>query len=254
MGTGTSLGVPMIAHDAPVLDLRNPKNWRTRSGLHVVLGGTHIQVDASQEFRWQCLQFGVRQLDTFILTHGHADHLLGMDDLRRFCTIKGGAALEVHSTPEGLRRVREVFPYAVRDVPAQPFYAAFRLREMPPLMRLPGGTVQSFLLPHGDVQTLGLVFTEQKTGARAAYFTDCKDVPPEARAAARGADCVILDALQPMPHHAHMSVDEALAVAADLNAEQTWLTHLTFLLDHDTWTPRLPKGVGLAWDGQRIRL
>ena len=85
MGTGTSQGVPMIAHDPEKLDLQNPKNWRSRSSIHVVMDGCHIQVDAAQEFRLQCIQNNIQQIDYFVLTHGHADHILGMDDLRRFC-------------------------------------------------------------------------------------------------------------------------------------------------------------------------
>ena len=117
LGTGTSQGVPMIAHPKGGCDLNNPLNWRTRTSIHVEMGGHHIQVDAAPEFRMQCIQNEVTQIDTFILTHSHADHILGMDDLRRFCDLNGGTALPVYSSAEGLQRIREIFPYAILDKP-----------------------------------------------------------------------------------------------------------------------------------------
>ena len=117
MGTGTSQGVPMIAHDPEKLDLQNPKNWRSRSSIHVVMDGCHIQVDAAQEFRLQCIQNNIQQIDYFVLTHGQADHILGMDDLRRFCDLLGGKSIPIYSSEIGLKRVREIFPYAIREKP-----------------------------------------------------------------------------------------------------------------------------------------
>lgn len=244
----------MIAHDAPGLDLEERRNWRTRPSIHVVMDGLHFQVDAGQEFRLQCIWNDVRRLDYFLLTHEHSDHVLGMDDLRRFCTLRGSASLDVYSTPTGLRRVEEVFPYTIRETPAQRYYAAFRLIEMPPVLETPGGTVEAFRLPHGDIETLGLVFTERSTGRRLAYYTDCKRVTPEASEAARTADVVVLDALQPMPHAAHMSIGEAVETAASIQAPRTYLTHLTYLIDHATWSQRLPESVELAWDGLRVEV
>ncbi|MFM9147632.1 MAG: MBL fold metallo-hydrolase, partial [Verrucomicrobiota bacterium] len=115
MGCGTSQGVPLPAHDNPGLDLKEPRNWRTRASVHVVIEGHHVQVDAAPEFRLQCIHNDIRKVDTFILTHGHADHVLGIDDLRQFCTNQGGLAIPVHSTPTGLDRVRAIFPYALME-------------------------------------------------------------------------------------------------------------------------------------------
>ena len=105
----------MIAHPKDGCDLDNPKNWRTRCSIHVEMGGQYLQVDASPEFRLQCVNNGITEVDTFILTHPHADHILGMDDLRRFCDLKGGVALPVYSSPAGLARIKEIFPYAIMD-------------------------------------------------------------------------------------------------------------------------------------------
>lgn len=244
----------MIAHGNEGCDLADPRNWRTRSSIHVVMNGHHIQVDASPEFRLQCLRHQVEWIDTFILTHRHADHIMGMDDLRRFCDLLGGVALPVYSTEDGLQRIREVYPYALGDIPVSKGYAAFRLLEMPEVLEVPGGKIYSAPLPHGSVQTLGLVFEETASGAKIAYFNDCKVVTPQARTLAAGADVVILDGLRPKLHPSHMNIDEALAVAEDLQAPSTWLTHLTFQVDHATWQAKMPPRVHLAWDGLRLEV
>ena len=105
LGTGTSQGVPMIACSCAVCTSADPRNHRTRASIHIVMDGLHIQVDAAPEFRLQCLREKVTQLDVFILTHGHNDHITGMDDLRRFCDLHDGTALTVYTTEEGMGRV-----------------------------------------------------------------------------------------------------------------------------------------------------
>ena len=131
LGTGTSQGVPMIACDCVVCRSPDARNQRMRASIHVVMDGLHVQVDAAPEFRLQCLREDIRQLDFFILTHGHADHIVGMDDLRRFCDLRGGEALTVYSTEEGMGRVLSLFPYAVAERPIAKGYAAFKLLAMP---------------------------------------------------------------------------------------------------------------------------
>jgi phosphoribosyl 1,2-cyclic phosphate phosphodiesterase len=218
------------------------------------MDGLHVQVDAAPELRLQCVAEAVERLDVFILTHGHSDHIAGMDDLRRFCDMRGGEGLTVYTTQEGMARVRAVYPYAIRDRPSVRGYPAFQLAPMPPLMEVPQGTIASTLLPHGEAWTIGLVFTERSSGKRFAYYTDCKSLPPEAVELARGADAAILDGLRPLPHPTHMSIDEAVAAGRAIGAGRTWLTHLTHLTDHASAEALLPEGFGLAHDGLRIRL
>lgn len=244
----------MIACSCGVCVSADARNRRTRASIHVVMDGFHVQVDASPEFRLQCLREGVAQLDLFILTHGHADHVAGMDDLRRFCDLLGGLALPVYTTDEGMGRVAAMYPYAMAERPIAKGYAAFKLLPMPTLIELPQGTIQSTLLPHGGVNTLGLVFTERSTGKRLVYYTDCKSVPPEAIELARGADVVVLDGLRPLPHPSHLSIAEAVAVAREIGASSTWLTHLTHLSDHAELEASLPAGIRPAYDGLRLRL
>jgi phosphoribosyl 1,2-cyclic phosphate phosphodiesterase len=177
-----------------------------------------------------------------------------MDDLRRFCDLRDGTALTVYGTEEGLGRVAAIYPYALGERPRSRGYAAFRLTPMPARLEFPQGTIEATLLPHGGLNTLGLVFTERSSGRRLAYYTDCKTVPPEAVALARGAEVLVLDGLRPMPHPSHLSLDEAVAVAREIGAQQTLLTHLTHLSDHAPLAASLPAGVAPAHDGLRITL
>jgi phosphoribosyl 1,2-cyclic phosphate phosphodiesterase len=254
LGSGTSQGVPMIGCACAVCTSPDPRNRRTRTSIHVVMDGLHVQVDAAPELRLQCLREGVDSLDLFILTHGHSDHIAGMDDLRRFCDLRGGEGLTVYATDEGMSRVLSIYPYAIMDRPIVRGYPAFRLAEMPPVLELPEGTIASTLLPHGGTQTIGLVFTEKSSGAKFAYYTDCKRLPKAAVELARGADAVILDGLRPLPHPSHMSIDEAIESGRGIGAGKIWLTHLTHLTEHASVEAGLPEGFGLAYDGLRIRI
>jgi phosphoribosyl 1,2-cyclic phosphate phosphodiesterase len=254
LGTGTSQGVPLIACDCAVCTSKDPRNQRTRASIHVVMDGLHVQVDAAPELRLQCIRENIRQMDFFILTHGHADHVTGMDDLRRYCDLLGGSALTVYTTEEGMGRVLAMYPYAMAERPIAKGYAAFKLVAMPDCLDLPQGTIESTLLPHGGLNTLGLVFTERSSGRKFAYFTDCKLVPPAAVELARGADAVVLDGLRPLPHPTHMSIAEAVATAREISASATWITHLTHLNDHAELAASLPPGVAPAYDGLRLQL
>lgn len=254
LGTGTSQGVPMIGCGCAVCTSADPRNRRTRASIHVVMDGLQVQIDAAPEFRLQCVREGVTATDLFILTHGHADHIAGMDDLRRFCDLRGGEGLPVYSTDEGISRVLAIYPYAIMERPVVRGYPAFKLLQMPTELELPQGTIRSTLLPHGGLNTLGLIFTERSSGVAFAYYTDCKRLPREAVIFARGAAAVVLDGLRPLPHPSHMSIDEAVVAAAEIGAPMTWLTHLTHLSDHAKTEDGLPAGVRLAYDGLRLKL
>jgi phosphoribosyl 1,2-cyclic phosphate phosphodiesterase len=261
LGTGTSHGVPMLACDCAVCTSADPRDQRTRASIHVVMNGLRIQVDASPEFRLQALREKIPAIDLFILTHGHADHVLGMDDLRRYCDLREDGVLPVYCSEEGEERVRTIFPYAIPApiaagaTPApRDGYARFDLRRMPARLELPEGTIESTPLPHGRIQTLGLVFTERGTGARFAYYTDCKALPPAARALARGADLLVIDGLRPAPHPTHLSMPEALAEVNAIGARRSYFTHIAHAVPHVYGDNLSPQLGGFAYDGWRVRL
>lgn len=252
LGTGTSQGVPMIACDCAVCRSTDPRNRRTRTSIHVVMGGLHLQIDAAPEFREQCIRFSVPRVDVFFLTHGHADHVLGMDDLRRYCDLRGWEGIPVYASGEGKRRVEEVFPYALGARPAFKGYPAFMLHDMPEHLDLGVGCVRSTILPHGRMQVLGFVFEEYATRTRFAYYTDCQEVPEPARALAAGSQVVVLDGLRLEPHPTHMSIGEAVETARAIGAPRTFLTHMTHSVDHATVEATLPPDVRLAYDGLKV--
>lgn len=253
LGTGTSQGVPLIAHPNEGLDLADRRNHRTRSSVHVVLDGLRVQVDCGPEFRLQCLWNDIRHIDFVILTHGHADHMMGFDDLRRFVEMRGGDALPVYTTEEGEGRLRTCFPYAMVDRAISGGYVALSVRRMPAEMVLPNGCViRSCLLPHGNVDTLGLVFEEKSSGKKLVYYNDCKTVTPEALALGMDADVAVLDGLKPRPHPTHMTIAEACDAAHALRAKRAFITHMTQEVDYATWKAKLPAPVEPAYDGLRV--
>ncbi len=254
LGTGTSQGVPMIGCDCSVCRSADPRNRRNRTSIHVMMNGAGIQVDAGPEFRLQCIDNAITKIDFFILTHGHADHIMGMDDLRRFCDHREGGALPVYSTPETLECVGRIYPYAILDRAATRGYPAFALHEMPAVMEGDFGVIRTTLLPHGNMNVLGLVFEERGSGKKLAYYTDCKSISPEQRDMARGADLIVLDGLRQTPHPSHMTIEEATAVALDIGSPRSYLTHLTHTVDHAGVEAALPPSVRLAYDGLRIAL
>lgn len=252
LGTGTSEGVPHIGKVPSTLDLQNFRNWRTRSSVHVIMDNFCVQVDAAQEFRLQCIWNKINKIDLFILTHGHADHILGMDDLRRFCT--DDKAILVYSTPEGLERIKNVYPYAIRET-RKLSYPAFQLNVMPEILEVSGGTIYSTLLPHGNFQTLGLIFIEKSSGKKIVYFCDCKKIPQKGLQLGKNADIVILDGLRhEPPHPTHMTIPEAISVAQKLNATKSFLIHTTSLVDYETTQQKLPKNIFLSYDGLRLTI
>ena len=147
-----------------------------------------------------------------------------------------------------------MYPYAMAERPIAKGYAAFKLVAMPEVLELPQGTIQSTLLPHGGLNTLGLVFTERSSGRKFAYYTDCKRVPRDAAVLARAANAVVLDGLRATPHPSHMSIDEAVAVGREIAGAATWITHLTHMNDHAELAVMLPPGFAPAFDGLRLTL
>lgn len=252
LGTGTSQGVPLLVNNDPGLDLSHPRNWRTRSSIHVKLGGKSIQIDAAPEFRLQCLREKITWIDFFILTHGHSDHILGMDDLRVFCGLLGGKLPVYASEEDGLPRIHAVFPYAINPDIVYKGYPLFDCKPMPSVIEWAGGRVFSTRLPHGRIQTIGLVFEDTITGQRVAYYSDCHVIPDEAMHLASNVDILIIDGLRHKPHPTHMTIKEAIAVSQAIKAKTTYLTHLGAVIDYETESRVLPEGVFLAYDGLRV--
>ena len=254
LGSGSSVGVPMVGCACPTCTSSNPKNQRWRCSVVLGLPGGNLLIDATPELRLQLLRAQVKLIHAVLLTHYHADHLYGLDDVRVFPHRLGGP-LPLYCSEETEAQVRRIFAYAFVDEeerdaslpPARP--ASFvprltfeRIEELRPFGVL-GEEVLPLPLEHAQYNVLGFRI------GNVAYCTDVSHIPPRSMDRLRGLDVLVLDALRQKPHPAHLSINQALEVVAALKPRLTWLTHMSHDVEHEAVEAQLPTGVRLAYDG-----
>ncbi len=250
LGTGTSQGIPVIACDCHVCRSTDPRNRRLRPSVLVESGNARLLVDATPDFRAQMLRANVRRVDALLVTHTHADHFLGMDDLRAF-TTRDDRPLPVFGSAETLETIRRVFPYACEQRPRWPSLPRFALHELTPGVEtnVAGVPVTAVPVPHGRLTVYGFRF-----GRELAYVTDCHEVPESAQDLLRGVTVLVLDAVRRRPHPTHLSVDQAVAMAGRVGAPLTLLTHMCHEIDHGATEAELPSQVRLACDEMGVQI
>ena len=244
LGTGTSTGVPVIGCDCATCQSTDARDRRWRPSVHLQLdGGPSVLVDASPDLRAQALRFQVERVDAILLTHSHADHVLGLDDVRIY-NFRQGGAIPCYGDSRTLAGVRSMFAYAF-DPSTQrggglPQLALWTLAGP---FSIAGRTFVPVPLRHGKLPVLGY-----RIGAF-AYLTDCSAIPAASWPLLRGLDVLVLDALRTRPHKTHFNVERAVEAARRIGARRTWFTHMAHDLPHAETCARLPPGMRLAHDG-----
>jgi phosphoribosyl 1,2-cyclic phosphate phosphodiesterase len=253
LGTGTSFGVPVVGCDCGTCTSDDRRDRRTRSGALLELPEGTLLVDAPPELRLQLLAAGASRVNAVWITHTHADHIHGLDDLRIF-SLRSGADLPVHVSREHADELSRRFSYVFDDtveVPrgtSKPHLALAPFAPHQPV-RLLGATLHPLQLPHGPATVYG--FRVGDLG----YVTDAKALPPPAMATLEGVRVLVLNALWfGDPHPTHLNVEEAVEVARRVGAERTWITHLTHRVRHAQLADWLPEGIAPAHDGLVVEI
>ena len=252
LGTGTSFGVPQVGCHCDVCRSPDPRDKRTRVGAVIETdGGVRLLIDTPPELRGQLIAAGIDSVDAVLYTHEHADHTHGMDDLRAI-SVRRDSPLPIYGAQETLDSLAAKFPYIFDHAKAIPgtFKPEGEPRALTPGVPVTIGdaVVLPVRVPHGAVVCLAY-----RIGA-VAYVTDAKSIPPAALAALAGARVLVINGLFRVEHPTHLSIPEAVKLAAAIGAERTFLTHLTHDNFHANLEAELPRGIAPAFDGLTIRV
>ncbi|NOU36406.1 MAG: MBL fold metallo-hydrolase [Kiritimatiellaceae bacterium] len=249
LGTGTSHGVPMIGCGCAVCRSDNPKNKRRRCSLYVQAGGKHLLFDTPPDMRDQVLTFGVERVDAVFITHPHADHIFGFDDIRRFSDMQK-AHIHVYGSPETIVSMRVKFDYVDRTSHSFGGVPRVVFTEMAATVDVGGATVTPIPVMHGEEAVYG--FQVEADGKRLAYIPDCSGIPDQSFRMLERLDVMILDGLRPGKHATHFSIEECVEHLQRIGAKRSFLTHLTHNSDHDELQAVLPAGIEVPWDGLTV--
>ena len=246
LGSGTSMGVPTIGCDCAVCHSADPHDRRTRPSVLVEYDGKAVLIDTTPDFREQALRENIRHLDAVLYTHTHADHILGIDDLRPLSFHHKPGRLPLYAHPEAAQFIRNMFRYI--------FDADYKFGGLPRVeMRIIEGPLELFgakfepvVLIHGDSEIYGFRF------GSAAYLTDHSAIPDNTLDKLQGLDILFLDALRYEPHPTHSTVFDSLKTVEHLKPKRAFFTHICHDLPHEKTNATLPANVKLAYDGMKL--
>lgn len=247
LGTGTSTGVPFIGCSCPTCISTDVRDNRWRSSILFRSDTTNVIVDTTPDFRAQCLRAGVTSLDAVIITHDHADHLNGLDDIRQF-TIRSGRPMPIHCDRHAEPHIRGRFDYIFIGE-----YVGGKLPEVDLCVSESSFIVGDFEFEPMTVFHGPRPITALRMG-NVAYVTDVSRIPPESMARLRGLDVLILDAVRLRPHPTHFNVEQALDVIEELAPKRAFLTHINHNICHARDSALLPEHVAFAHDGLTLSL
>lgn len=255
LGSGTSMGVPTLGCDCDVCTSAmsptgDPRNRRTRPSIRLAYNGHTIVIDTGPDFHAQALREGIRRLDAVLYTHGHADHVMGFDDLRPLSFHSQGN-LPIYADPATASDIERIFDYTFRKEDRYPTSARVEMHRIDTAagasFNLFGATFQRIPVTHGRQQITGYRF------GSAAYLTDMSDIPPESAALLQNLDVLILDALRRDPHSSHSHLEKSIAFVEQLKPRRAFFTHMSHDLDHAATEAILPPKIRLAYDGLQIQ-
>jgi len=248
LGTGTSVGVPVLGCDCDVCTSTNPKNNRLRSGVLVEATAGNFLIDTPPDLRTQLLREHVKQVQAVLFTHSHADHIFGLDDLRIF-GHRQDIDITLYCEAFVEQELRKSFHYAFNTPTAAHKFAIPRLTfqeiALKPFTVL-NQQVQPIRLLHGKLEILGFRIND------VAFCTDVSEIPEESWPLLEGLDTLVLDCLRDTPHPTHFSVQQSLETVERLQPKQAYFTHVSHSLEYVATNARLPAGVELAYDGLKI--
>lgn len=247
LGTGTSAGIPVIGCPCPVCESRDPRNKRTRASILITWDDRTVLVDTSTDFRAQALREGLSRLDAILFTHSHADHILGLDDIRPF-NVWQRQPMKIYARPETLLDIRRTFRYVFEKDEAVSVIPRITAFEITGTFELFGKQIVPVPIMHGPREIIGFRID------RFAYLTDFKSIPESSYPLLEGLQILVLDALRRRPHPTHSTLENSLALVETLHPQQSFFTHMCHDLDHEATEAELPSHVRLAHDGLKIYL
>lgn len=249
LGTGTSMGVPVIGCACPVCTSSDARNRRLRTSALLEVAGLHILIDAGPDLRQQALNAGIKRLDAVLFTHAHFDHIAGIDDLRPL-NFAQNAAIPLYGSAPTLDLVRQRFSYAFVNESEGSSRPKLDLITIQPDRTFLIG--RAAVLPF-DIQHGTWTITGYRVGGL-GYITDASVIPQASLRHLHGLDLLVLNTLRREPHPTHLSLSESLALIADLQPRRALLVHMTHDLDHTATNADLPPHVQLAYDGQVVEI